>query len=221
MQDFITVPWEKLLADDQLSEVELAIVEPLTVGFHAVDRGRVTSKDTVMVFGCGMIGSGALISASFRGARVIAVDIDDQKLDLARKLGADFCINSKSTNLHDKLQEITGGHGPDVIIEAAGNPVTYKLALEEVAFSGRVVCIGYASTEVSFATKQWVQKEIDILGARNAAPADFKSVIAYLKMKKFPINDMITSIISPEEAAKAVSGWAADPGKVMKIVVQF
>lgn len=221
MQEFITVPWQKLVTGAQLSAKELAMVEPLTVGFHAVDRGRVTNMDTVMVFGCGMIGSGAVIGAVLRGATVIAVDIDDQKLDLAREIGAHFCINSKNANLHDTLQEITGGNGPDVIIEAAGNPLTYRSALEEVAFAGRVVCIGYAKNEVSFATRLWVQKEIDIMGSRNATPCDFEAVISYLKQGSFPLNEMITSTVKPEEAAGAVAAWAANPGQVMKILVRF
>jgi len=221
MQEFISVPWQKLIIDNQLSAKELAMVEPLTVGFHAVDRGRVTDIDTVMIFGCGMIGSGAIIRAALRGAKVIAVDIDDQKLALARKIGASYCINSKTTNLHEALQEITDGHGPDIIIEAAGNPITYQAALEEAAFAARVVCIGYAKNDVSFATKLWVQKEIDILGSRNATPSDFEAVINYLKQGSFPLDDMITRVIQPEEAADAVAAWAANPGQVMKILVQF
>ncbi len=221
MQQFITVPWQKLISDDQLSAKELAMVEPLTVGFHAVDRGRVTDIDTVMIFGCGMIGSGAIIRAALRGATVIAVDIDDEKLELARKIGATHVINSKTTNLHEALQEITNGHGPDVIIEAAGNPITYQSALEEAAFAARVVCIGYAKNDVSFATKLWVQKEIDILGSRNATPSDFEAVINYLKQGTFPLDEMVTQIIEPEDAADAVASWAANPGQVMKILVRF
>lgn len=221
MQEFICVPWQKLIVNDQLSAKELAMVEPLTVGFHAVDRGRITDIDTVLVFGCGMIGSGAIIRAALRGAKVIAVDIDDQKLDLARKIGAHHCINSKTSNLHETLQEITGGYGPDVIIEAAGNPFTYQAALEEAAFAARVVCIGYAKNDVSFATKLWVQKEIDILGSRNATPSDFEAVISYLSQRSFPLDEMITRIIQPEEAADTVAAWAANPGQVMKILVAF
>lgn len=221
MQQFLAVPWQKLIADEQLSAKELAMVEPLTVGFHAVDRGRVTDNDVVMVLGCGMIGSGAVIRAAMRGARVIAVDVDDQKLALAKQIGATHCINSSTQNMHEVLQEITNSHGPDVIIEAAGNPITYQLALEEAAFAARVVCIGYAKNDISFATKLWVQKEIDIMGARNATPSDFEAVVHYLKQGTFPLNEMITQVIQPEEAQKAVEDWAANPGKVMKIIVQF
>ena len=221
MQEFITVPWQKLISDNQLSAKELAMVEPLTVGFHAVDRGRVTDIDTVMIFGCGMIGSGAIIRAALRGATVIAVDIDDEKLELARKIGANHVINSKTTNLHEALLKITNGHGPDVIIEAAGNPITYQSALEEAAFAARVVCIGYAKNDVSFATKLWVQKEIDILGSRNATPSDFEAVINYLKQGTFPLDEMVTFVIQPEEAANTVAAWATNTGKIMKILVQF
>ena len=221
MQEFITVPWQKLIFDDRLSAKELAMVEPLTVGFHAVDRGRVTDIDTVMIFGCGMIGSGAIIRAALRGAKVIAVDIDDQKLELAQKIGATHCINSKTTDLHKALLALTNGHGPDVIIEAAGNPFTYQSALEEVAFAGRVVCIGYAKNDVSFATKLWVQKEIDIQGSRNATPSDFEAVVSYLKQGNFPLDEMVTFIIQPEDAADTVAAWAANPGQIMKILLQF
>jgi 2-desacetyl-2-hydroxyethyl bacteriochlorophyllide A dehydrogenase len=221
MQEYIAVPWQKIISDEELSAKELAMVEPLTVGFHAIDRGRVTDIDTVLVFGCGMIGAGAVIRAALRGTKVIAVDIDDKKLELARQIGATFTINSKTANLHESLKEITDGHGPDVVIEAAGNPVTYQAAIEEVAFAGRVVCIGYAKSDVSFATKLWVQKEMDVMGARNATPADFEAVIGYLKKGKFPLDEMITAVVAPEKAAEAVKEWAKNPGQVMKILAEF
>ena len=221
MCEFIAVPWQKVIANDQLSAKELAMVEPLTVGFHAIDRGRVSDIDVVMVFGCGMIGAGAIVRAGLRGATVIAVDIDDSKLELARKIGAQYTINSKNTNLHEAVQKITNGHGPDVIIEAAGSPVTYQAAIEEAAFAARVVCIGYAKNDINFATKLWVQKEIDIMGSRNAIPSDFEAVISYLRKGTFPLDEMITRIVRPEEAPEVVKEWAANPGVVMKILVQF
>ena len=221
MQEYISVPWQKILKAPGLSELELAMVEPLTVGFHAIRRGRVSESDTVMVLGCGMIGAGAIILAALLGATVIAVDIDDHKLSLASELGARHTINFMTSDLHAELVQLTGGNGPDVVVEAAGNPLTYRAAVEEVAFTGRVICIGYAKSEVSFATKLFVQKEMDILGSRNATPEDFKAVISYLERGAFPLEKMITKKVKPEDAATAVKQWAADPGRVMKIMLDL
>jgi threonine dehydrogenase-like Zn-dependent dehydrogenase len=221
MQEYITVPWEKILKAPTLGPLELAMVEPLTIGFHAVGRGRVICRDTVMVLGCGMIGAGAVVRASSLGARVIAVDIDDHKLELAAKLGATHRIHATQAILHEELGRITGGDGPDVVIEAAGSPETYRSAVEEVAFTGRVVCIGYAGSEVSFATRFFVQKELDILGSRNATPEDFLNVIAYLEQRTFPLDEVITAKISPDEVPDALGSWSADPGRVMKLVLDL
>jgi threonine dehydrogenase-like Zn-dependent dehydrogenase len=168
-----------------------------------------------------MIGAGAVVGAATRGATVIAVDIDDHKLLLARKLGARFLINSRETDLHHMLAELTDGEGPDVIVEAAGNPKTYRAAVDEVAFAGRVICIGYAGQEVSFATKLFVQKELDILGSRNASQDDFKAVISYLEKGRFPLEDMVTRVVGFKEASQAVKEWSDDPGKVMKILLHI
>ncbi|QIA08098.1 zinc-binding alcohol dehydrogenase family protein [Draconibacterium halophilum] len=221
MAQYIAVPWQKVLKHEALSEVQLALVEPLTVGFHAIDNGKVTDIDIVVIFGCGMIGSGAIVRAKLRGATVIAVDIDNVKLKIAQQLGADFTINSRDQDLHEELHEITNGDGPNVAIEAAGNPLTYRAAIDEVAYAGRVVCIGYAGTEVSFTTKLWVQKELEIMGSRNANPSDFEAVIKYLKSSHIDEKILISKTVSPEDAPMAMKEWSEDPGKIMKILVQF
>lgn len=221
MMEYISVPWQKILKAPKLGELELVMVEPLTVGFHAIERGRVTDSDVVMILGCGMIGAGAIIRAVLRGATVIAVDIDDHKLNLASELGAHYTINSLSSDLHEELERITEGAGPDAVVESAGNPITYRAAVEEVAFTGRVICIGYAGSEVSFATKLFVQKEMDILGSRNATPADFRAVISYLEKGIFPLEKMITDKVCLNDAADAMHAWADEPGKVMKLILNL
>lgn len=221
MAEYMAVPWQKVLADEALDEVQLALVEPLTVGFHAIDNARVTDLDTVLVFGCGMIGSGALVRAKLRGAFVIAVDIDDVKLAIASELGADVVINSKEQDLHEALQQLTDGNGPTVVVEAAGNPATYRAAIDEVAFAGRVVCIGYAAAEVAFPTKLWVQKELEILGSRNANPSDFDAVIKFLKTSELDADLLISRVVPAHDAPAAMQAWSEAPGKVMKILVKF
>lgn len=221
MSEFIVVPWQKVLADESISPKDFTLVEPMSVGFHAVSRAQVTDLDQVMVIGCGMIGVGAIVRASLRGATVIAVDVDNDKLALAKILGAKYTINSKEEDVHAKLTEITRNAGPDVVIEAVGAPVTYQMAVNEVAFTGRVVCIGYAKQEVAFETKYFVQKELDIRGSRNALPEDFRAVMEYMKKEICPKDHLISAIFTPEKAEEALKFWQNDPGKVFRIFVQF
>ena len=221
MREFICVPWQKVIPAEGLSQRDVALIEPMSVGFHAVDRGQVTDSDTVLVIGCGMIGVGAIVRASLRGAMVIAMDLDDDKLALARELGASATINSGTDDVHARLQALTDGAGPDVVVEAVGAAVTYATAVNEVAFTGRIVCIGYAPTDVTLATKFFVQKELDIRGSRNALPDDFRAVIRYLRRGTCPTERLVSAVVRPEEAADAMQKWDAAPGRVFRILVNF
>jgi len=221
MSEYILAPYAKVIADPAISVRDFALVEPMSVGFHAVSRAAVTDIDTVMVIGCGMIGLGAVIRAALRGAKVIAVDVDNQKLQLAQTLGATFTINSLQEDLHSRVQEITSQRGADVVIEAVGHPRTYQDAIAEVAFTGRVVFIGYAKEKVPFETPLFVKKELDILGSRNALPSDFMAVMEYLKRGVCPIEKFISAVYSPESAQEALEKWAAAPGEVFRILIRL
>lgn len=221
MSEYFALPWEKVIPAGNLSLKECALVEPMSVGFHAVARGEVTDGDTVMVIGCGMIGLGAIVRASIRGAKVIAVDVDSCKLELAAKLGASYGLNSAEPDFHSKLMALTDGDGPDVVIEAVGSDKTYVMAVEEVAFTGRVVCIGYAGGPVSLPTKLFVQKELDVRGSRNALPEDFKAVLKYMEKGECPFDSLISDVVKPEDAGKALESWFGNRGKVFRILVDF
>ena len=221
MRETLCLPWEKVIPAGLLTPRECALVEPMSVGFHAVSRAQVTDIDVVMVIGCGMVGMGAIVRSAQRGATVIAADIDDGKLELARQMGASYTVNTRTDDVHRRLLEMTSGFGPDVVIEAVGSAQTYQMAVDEVAFTGRVICIGYAKTEVSFQTKYFVQKELDIRGSRNAQPSDFRAVIHYMERKTCPVDRLITREVTPEEAAAAMQWWADNPGRVFRILVSF
>lgn len=221
MREYICVPWQKVIAADGLSPRDVALIEPMSVGFHAVDRADVTDSDTVLVIGCGMIGVGAIVRATLRGATVIAMDIDDDKLALARELGATAVVNSAAEDVHEALARLTDGCGPDVVVEAVGASATYQTAVNEVAFTGRVVCIGYAPGDISLTTKFFVQKELDIRGSRNALPSDFRAVIRFLRRGQCPTDRLVSAVVSPEEAAQALSSWHEAPGRVFRILVSF
>ncbi len=221
MREYIVMPWEKIIPAEGLDEKEIALVEPMSVGFHAVDRAQVKDIDIVMVIGCGMIGVGAIVRAALRGATVIATDLDDEKLELAKQMGATYVVNTGKEDLHARLDEITGGCGPDVVIEAVGSPFTQNQAINELAFTGRVVFIGYAKAGTEFVTKHFVQKEMDIRGSRNAMPEDFRAVIRYMQNNEYPKEKLISAVVKPEEAKEAMEQWMAAPAKVFRILVEF
>lgn len=222
MTKYIAVPWQDIFPSEKLSLQELALAEPLTVGFHAAARGRVAPEDSVAIIGCGIVGLGAVASAVNRGASVIAIDLDDSKLAIAQKIGVAHTINPSKVDLHVVLQDLTGGDGPDVIIEAVGTPTTYKSAVEEVAFLGRVVCIGYAKAPVEFNTSLFVQKEIEILGSRNCVgKTDFPAVIAYLESRKFPVEAVVSKIIGIDDGPQTMDAWAANPQGIVKIMLDL
>jgi len=220
LTEFVVMPREKLYPA-RLTPKELCLVEPLTVGFHAVARGRVSVSDTVAIFGCGGVGLGAVAASNARGARTICIDVEDDKLELAQAAGGTITINSAKESPHQRLLELTEGRGPDVVVEAIGSPETFRAAVEEVAFTGRVVYIGYAKEPVSYETKLFVQKELDILGSRNALPEDFRAVIKLLEAGKFPVDQAVSLIVGLEDAPQALWSWSQSPSRFKKILVSL
>ena len=220
LTEYIAVPWTKIFSSEKLGLKELALVEPFTVGNHASDRGKTTEDDVVAVFGCGAVGLGAVFGAAAKGAEVIAIDIDDEKLATAELVGAQHRINFKTGNLHEKLQLITGDKGPNVVIEAVGLPATFRAAVDEAAFAGRVVYIGYARNPVEYETKYFVQKELDICGSRNADPANFRRVINLFGKNSFPIEKLISKVYSFSDAGRALKDWDAAPGRITRILIE-
>ena len=221
MREFMAVPWEKVIPAGNLGTRETALVEPMSVGFHAVSRGAVTDIDTVMVIGCGMVGLGAVVRAALRGATVIAADIDEEKLLIAKQMGAAYALNTMAPDFSERLAEVTGGDGPDVVVEAVGSPATYRLAVDSVAFTGRVVCIGYSKADVTFETRLFVQKELDIRGSRNAEPSDFRAVIRYMERGTCPTDTLISRVVDWAEAPEALRFWDGNPGKVFRILLKI
>jgi len=215
----IVLPLDKLISNDALPPRYLALVEPLSVGFHAVARGRVGAGDRVVVIGCGMIGMGCVIGAVAAGAEVIAVDVGAEKVAMAQRFGAAHGV-VQGPDVVAEVNEITGGDGPDVVIEAVGLPATFTQAIDLVCFAGRVVYVGYAKAPVTYQTQVFNLKELDIMGSRNAGLADFHAVIAYLERIGAAAAALITRVMPFAEAEGALPYWDAHRGDVLKIVIE-
>lgn len=220
MTGYLSVPWQKVYRTEGLSLTELSLVEPLSVGFHAAERGRITAKDRVAVIGCGTVGLGVLTSAVSRGATAIGIDIGDEKLALAKRAGAQHTIHSGRDNVHEALLAMTDGLGPDVIVEAVGSAATYRMAVEEVAHTGRVVYLGWAKEAISFDTSIFVHKEIDIMGSRNSLN-EFPVVIQMLQQHRFPVEETISARAGLEEAGELLRRWSDAPQSYAKILVDM
>ena len=220
LAEYIAIAADKLYGAN-LGIRELCLVEPLTVGFHSVSRGQVTAGEVVAVIGCGGVGLGAVAASAFRGARTIGIDVSGDKLTIAQQAGAAVTIDTSRESLHERLQELTSGRGPDVVIEAIGLPRTFQAAVEEVAFTGRVVYIGYAKEPVAYETRLFVQKELDILGSRNALADDFRSVIQMLEQGRFPVESAISHEVSIDDAPAILKAWSDNPAAFSKIMISF
>lgn len=212
------IPYRKIFPGETLSFEELVLVEPLSVGYHGANRGRVSEVDTALVIGCGTVGFGAIAGAVRKGATVVALDIDDTKLEHARKFGATHTINSAREDPLERIHALTQDEGVSVAIEAVGLPQTFRLAVEAVAFAGRVVYIGYAKKEVCYDTTAFVRKELDIMGARNALRV-FRAVIQMMERREQPFTDLITRVYPLQETEQALRDWDADPGAFTKILI--
>jgi threonine dehydrogenase-like Zn-dependent dehydrogenase len=214
------VHYSKVFTSKALSLKELVLVEPLSVGYHAANRGRVTEVDSVLVIGCGTIGVGVIAAAARKGATVMAADIDAAKLGDAPRFGAQFTINSAQQDVLAAVHQLTDSEGVNVAIEAVGLPETFRLAVEAVAFAGRVVYVGYAKSEVCYDTTDFVRKELDIMGSRNALRV-FPAVIKMMHQRQQPFVDLITEIYPFERTTHAFQDWDAAPTKYTKILIDL
>lgn len=219
LRQYITVPYQKLFKTNGISATSLALTEPLSVGYHATERAVLQPGETAVVIGCGMIGLGVLLAAVYKGVKVIALDLDEEKLAMAERLGAHHILNTKQGDLIDRLNQITGPLGVDVVFEAVGAVPTYQLALELAGYAGRVVAIGYAPGAIPLNTSLIVRKELTLLGSRNARN-EFEPVIAMMGSGKWEVDCLISGIFPLQETGNAFAYWLDHPGKVFKLLIQ-
>lgn len=221
MTSTVVVPAAKVIPVDGMRQRDLALIEPIAVGFHAVRRSELKADETVVILGCGVIGLGALLGSVRRGARVIAVDLSAGKLAVAQALGAAETIDASREDVVAQVLELTNGDGPEVVIEAVGADVTFRQAVDLIAPCGQVVYVGYAKNPVAYDTKYFLLKEMDIRGSRGSEIADFHDVIAYLKQHPDAGEHIVSRIVPIEEAGAAMEAWDKDPGGFTKIVVRI
>lgn len=214
----IVLPADKLIVNETLPPRHMALVEPLSVGFHAVERGGVGKDDRVVVLGCGMIGMGVVIAAVSRGAQVIAVDLNEEKRALTEQFGASQTFDGAG-DVTKYIHEVTGGEGVDVAFEAVGLPLTFTRAIDLACYGGRVVYVGYSKAPVTYQTQFFNLKELDIKGSRNATIADFHRVITHLEEIRNKA-DLLISRVFPFSNADEVFPYWDQNRHALKLIVE-
>src|SRR2546421_931071 len=177
--EFVAVPQHILYrVPDELSLEQAALVEPFAIALHAVGRTPVRAKDTVVVVGAGMIGLALVQSLVQAGAaKLMVVDIAEERLAMAAKLGASNVINSASENAHEKIRELTEGRGADLAFEAVGVSATVDLAVRCVRKGGAVILVGNVTPKIEFPLQIAVTRELAVYGScasSNEYPACLK-----------------------------------------------
>ena len=187
MEEYLKVPVNKLHKSDFLSYEQLALVETLGIGSHAVQRATITENDIVLVIGAGPIGLSVIQFVKIIGAKIVVMDFSKQRLDFANEaIGIDEIILAKDDFSADDLRKILKGNMPTAVFDATGNAASMMKAFSYVAFGGKLVYVGLFQGEVTFFDPDFHRREITLLASRNALPTDFKDII--VKMESGQIN---------------------------------
>ncbi|MFH1418001.1 MAG: zinc-binding dehydrogenase [Planctomycetota bacterium] len=204
--EYIAVPAKDALDLPESIPLEEAsvIADALSTPFHAVkNRARVQPGDRVVVFGCGGVGVNAVQLAAAVGAYVIAVDINDRKLQWAKEFGAAKTINASQVDRIDKeVKKLTGG-GADIAMEVIGNPRTIEQAFDCVRVGGRLCVVGYTHEAISIVAGKIMFKELEIVGSLGCRPLDYVPLIRMVEQGKVDVTKLVTHKFSLDELPKA------------------
>ncbi len=219
---YITMPIERIYDGKGLSGKTLALIEPFCISYHGVKRAEVKPLEKVLIIGAGTIGILAMIAAKQFGAKVYLSDVAQGKLDYALKLGADGVIlNDHAESFEAKVNEITGGDGFDVTIEAVGLPSTFQSCIDAAAFGGRVVLIGVGKSNLDFNFTMIQKKELSVYGSRNALKEDFEQLIEIVSKGEIDLEKIVTNTYHASDAVKAFEDFDKNAGNMLKVLLTF
>ncbi len=221
MRPEFLVQARKLHISKGLTYDQLALVETLAIGCHAVDRGNPKPGEHVLVIGAGPIGLSAIEFIKLSGAKSIVLDINPQRLEFCKTtMGVDHVIEANGSELN-ALESITGGQLADVVIDATGSNKSMANALNYVGFAGRLVFVGITQQEVSFAHPLMHRREMTLLASRNALSRDFARIIDLIETDRINTQPWITHHSRFEDMIEAFPGWLRPESGVIKAMVDL
>lgn len=223
MQEYIAVPVDKLAPSNELSLDQLALVETLCIGAHAVFRGQPRANENVLVIGSGPIGMGTAQFAKAEGANVAVMDISASRLEFIRKaVGIQNTINSADSQ--DTVELVKGafkGELPTLVFDATGNLGSMQKAFTFAGHGGKLVFVGHTKEKVSFENPLFHARELTICASRNAVTEDFKRVIGLIERNEVDVTPWITHRCSYDNFEENFMHWMTPDSGVIKGIVQL
>jgi len=223
LQEYVAHPADVCFKlPDNVSTEEGALVEPLAVGLHAVSQGKVTIGDSVVILGSGTIGLVTLLAAKSAGAaKVVVVDLYEKRLEMAKHMGATEVINASKVNVANKIKELFGERGADIVFETAGTMKTIQQTPDMVKRGGTIVLVGIAAQSmVNFNFNTIMMKEITIKSVfryRNLYPV----AIAAIASGSIHIKQIVTHRFSFDDSDLAFSTVVSDAQNMIKAIIKF
>lgn len=221
MRELIAVPTSHLIVTNELTLDQAAVLEPLSIGAHAVRRSGLHGGETALVIGSGPIGLGVMAFAKHLGARVIAMDIQEERLAFCRKWAkVDETVHALQGG-KERLAELTGGEYPTVVFDATGNARSMTDAFGLVAHGGRLVYVGLVKADLSFNDPEFHKREMTLMGSRNATMEDFAAVHAAVQSGSIDVDSYITHRVPFAEMISHFDSWLKPESKVIKAMVEL
>lgn len=221
MRERFTLPARKLHVRNSLSFDQLALVETLGIGAHAVARAQVETDEWILVIGAGPIGLGVMQFAREAGAHVIALDTNEQRLRFCRDhWGIEHAILADENALN-RVRDLTNGDLPTAVFDATGHPTSMNRAFDFVAPSGRLTFVGLHQGEVVFRDADFHRKELSLLATRNALPQDFERILSSIERGTINTTPWITHRAQIEEVPTTFSTWTNPQSGVLKALIEI
>ncbi len=219
MRPFLAVPARKLHRSAKLDYEQLALVETLGIGAHAVERAEIKPDDFVLVIGAGPIGLSVIQFALVTGATVAVMDVSESRLTFCRdQLGVKHTLTP--TESPAKLKEIFGGDLPTIVLDATGNAGSMAGTFDLIAHGGRIVFVGLFQGDVSFNDPNFHRREITVCASRNAVPQTFRDIIALIEAGRIDTRPWITHRFALVDTPKLFPEKIAGNPAVLKAMIE-
>ncbi len=221
LAEYVAVPrWIVAKLPDDMSFVQAALLEPASIGTHAANRRPISDSDTAVVIGAGTIGLFILQAAKLRGAkRAVACDISDFRLDLARQVGADACVNPQGQALRDIVLAQTDGRGADITFEAVGFAQTFRDAISITKTGGSVVAVGNLAKETEFNLQELVSRELTFTGSY-ASSGEFRTCIDLIASEQIKVGPLVSEVLPLKDGPSAFKRLLEAKENLLKIVLE-